>query len=255
MLGGQNDYYCDANKVGGTFCPEFDIMEANQFSWQTTAHKCDAPTDKGHYWGCDGGGNDLKNFGWYDGYGPTANKIDTTRKFSVKIDFTREGSTLKGYTITHTQDGRSIQFGGYNGYSQALSGDMDGHMAYAFSLWGPGGTDWLDGGRCQRESSCGSSSWEITNLRFTTSSSTANTAPRHESPHHSLSFEDQWHATVLTKLYSAGLTYTDVEEIVRQGPETMSHQKMRKVSKHCELTGVDSEDCLNMVNWLKFNQY
>ena len=33
VKGGQGDYYCDANQVGGTFCPEFDIMEANKFSW------------------------------------------------------------------------------------------------------------------------------------------------------------------------------------------------------------------------------
>lgn len=27
--GGDGDYYCDANNVGGQWCPEFDIMEAN----------------------------------------------------------------------------------------------------------------------------------------------------------------------------------------------------------------------------------
>jgi hypothetical protein len=26
-------YYCDANQVGGNFCPEFDIMEANQWAF------------------------------------------------------------------------------------------------------------------------------------------------------------------------------------------------------------------------------
>ena len=26
-------YYCDANAIAGEFCPEFDIMQANKFSW------------------------------------------------------------------------------------------------------------------------------------------------------------------------------------------------------------------------------
>ena len=156
VKGGQNDYYCDANKVGGTFCPEFDIMEANRFSFQTTAHKCDAPSSKGYYSNCDGRGADLKNFGWYDGYGPGASNIDTAKKFNVKIDFTGPAPTLHGYTITMTQDDKSIQFKGYSGYSQALSDDMNGHMAYTFSNWGPQGGEWLDGGRCQ--SACGSDS-------------------------------------------------------------------------------------------------
>ena len=33
VTGGQGDYYCDANQVGGTFCPEFDIMEADMYSY------------------------------------------------------------------------------------------------------------------------------------------------------------------------------------------------------------------------------
>ena len=54
---GFGDYYCDANMVGGHWCPEFDIMEANTYAWHTTPHKCDPPTDKGHYTNCDRGGS------------------------------------------------------------------------------------------------------------------------------------------------------------------------------------------------------
>ena len=61
------DYYCDANQVGGTFCPEFDIMEANQYAFQTTPHTCNSPTDQGHYDWCDKGGqchNNTKDMDW-----------------------------------------------------------------------------------------------------------------------------------------------------------------------------------------------
>lgn len=34
------DYYCDANQVGGVWCWEMDIMEANKYVVQTTPHKC-----------------------------------------------------------------------------------------------------------------------------------------------------------------------------------------------------------------------
>ena len=48
--------YCDANQVDGNWCPEFDIMEANKYSWATTPHKCDSPNTAGFYSYCDQGG-------------------------------------------------------------------------------------------------------------------------------------------------------------------------------------------------------
>ena len=53
--GQDGDFYCDANDVGGNWCPEMDIMEANMFGWRTTPHKCDAPQGK-HFNNCDRGG-------------------------------------------------------------------------------------------------------------------------------------------------------------------------------------------------------
>ena len=162
---------------------------------------------------------------------------------------------MKGYTITHTQDGKTAQFGGYSGYSEALSDDMNGNMAYAFSLWGPGGTEWLDGGRCQAASSCDSSTWEITNLSFTTGAARLNSSQSNSLAGNDLVYDDQWYANVLSKLYDAGVTFSDIEEVVNRGPERMTHNKINKVSKHCEANGANSEDCLAMVTWLKFYQF
>lgn len=50
-------YYCDANQVGGNYCPEFDIMEANQWTTQTTPHSCSQPSNKGFYSECNRGGS------------------------------------------------------------------------------------------------------------------------------------------------------------------------------------------------------
>ena len=33
------------------------MMEANTYAWHSTPHKCDSPTDKGHYNNCDRGGS------------------------------------------------------------------------------------------------------------------------------------------------------------------------------------------------------
>lgn len=54
-------YYCDAQGVGGEYCPEFDIMEANKYAFQTTAHACSTPVN-GHYdSNCEHGGLCITN--------------------------------------------------------------------------------------------------------------------------------------------------------------------------------------------------
>ena len=86
--------YCDANQVGGFWCPEFDMMEANKHAFHVTGHKCDQPSQTSEglvYDNCDRGGqctlDVLKNDDEYD-YGPGSEfTIDTRSTFHVRTDF------------------------------------------------------------------------------------------------------------------------------------------------------------------------
>ena len=94
-------YYC-GSQYGKGLCPEFDVMEANAYSWRTNAHACDSPTEAGHYSQCDSQakcGVDQIN---YSGFGPGAELIDTTAPFHTKIDFLAEGGVFSGYVVTLT---------------------------------------------------------------------------------------------------------------------------------------------------------
>lgn len=100
---GANDFYCDANQVGGNFCPEMDIMEANQYAWHTTPHKCDDPTDKGHYWWCDKGGSCGTVLHQMDpnAYGPGDNfTINTNNPFHARMEFKASGDQLDDIVTT-----------------------------------------------------------------------------------------------------------------------------------------------------------
>lgn len=101
-------YYCDANQVGGAFCPEFDIMEANTFAWRAVHHNCDEPNENGFYGDCDRAGqchvDVLTDFPDQDHYGPGDNyTINTLNEFNVKIKFidNDEGEFVQ-YTIILT---------------------------------------------------------------------------------------------------------------------------------------------------------
>lgn len=89
-------HYCDAAAVGGNFCPEFDIMEANQYAWRATSHSCDGPNENGYYGSCDSNGSchvDIIQDKPETAYGPgTQYTINTLEEFHVKINFNADAA-------------------------------------------------------------------------------------------------------------------------------------------------------------------
>ena len=141
------DYYCDANQVGGTYCPEMDVMEANKFAMASTPHTCQyvAP----HYYPtCDRGGcgtNVLDvNF---NGYGP-GKTIDTNKPFTLSVAFIEKGGKLVDINNYFWQEGRTIQFDSCKkgDYLEWMGDSLPG-IVMTMSLWGTGegGMSWLDG--------------------------------------------------------------------------------------------------------------
>ena len=144
--GKDGEYYCDANQVGGTYCPEMDVMEANKFAMASTAHTCQyhAP----HYYSsCDRGGcgtNVLDADG--GAYGP-GRRLDTNRPFTFSVSFITQNGRLSTISNRFSQGGQSIQFNACNpNYLQWMGMSLPGIVMTA-SLWGTGngGMSWLDG--------------------------------------------------------------------------------------------------------------
>lgn len=99
--------YCDANNVDGHWCPEFDIMEANMYSYRATGHTCDTPNADGVYDNCDRDGQchvDVLSDLGASFFAPDSTAgIDTNQEFHVKIDFHETNGLFSGYTIVMTQ--------------------------------------------------------------------------------------------------------------------------------------------------------
>jgi cellulose 1,4-beta-cellobiosidase len=156
------DYYCDANQVCGVFCPEMDIMEANNHAFQITPHKCDAPSGK-HYYSCDGGGcgqnlvrNNPQSFGFGSNY-----IINTQQPVQVSISFQTSGGMLSRIVTDVMQNGRNVQIvhdssrcG--NGYLSSMTDAFRTGMVVIFTFWGSTGSvmSWLDVPPCSINEAC-----------------------------------------------------------------------------------------------------
>ena len=161
--------YCDANQVDGNWCPEFDIMEANKWSWATTPHKCDSPSDKGHYYYCDQGGTCAQNI--YDqlawnGYGPgDSYTINTDQPFHAKVQFDSDNNQFSSFTTTFTQNGKTQSMTADCSYLNYMSDDVAENMGFVVSNWG-GDASWLWHDRCS--GSCNWPSLTLSNIKVTT---------------------------------------------------------------------------------------
>jgi len=151
--GGQAPYYCDANQVGGQWCPEVDIMEANSAVFSSTAHKCD-PATNGHYDSCDRSGCSDNSRDEPDAYGPGSSyTIDTRKPFEVRTEFPASGSELKGMRTILRQSGKQITMMHSTcqpEYFAALSEAMAAGMSLRITYWGDRAEtmSWLDSPPC-----------------------------------------------------------------------------------------------------------
>lgn len=145
--GENGEYYCDANQVGGTYCPEMDVFEANKFAMASTAHTCQYQPPH-YYSSCDRGGcgQNVLNVDM-SGYGP-GKRIDTNRPFTLSVSFITGGNgRLSTVTNEFTQGGQSLKFDACNpNYLQWMGMSLPG-IVMSMSLWGTGngGMSWLDG--------------------------------------------------------------------------------------------------------------
>lgn len=160
--------------VGGHWCPEFDIMEANTYAFQTTPHRCDAPNSKGHYSNCDRGGQCYQK-AWHKmagKYGPGDQyPINTLKEFHAKISFTTEAH----FTVELSQNGQTFSMGSDDSctwYLNQIKHDLYSNMALAISNWGESWStmSWLDQETgCQGE--CRNNpTFTVKNIKYTSGS-------------------------------------------------------------------------------------
>ena len=181
MPGGAGDYYCDANDVGGNWCTEIDLIEANTAAMAATPHACDAPDAKGHVAKCDGGGCSLGTKNNATLFGPgAAYTIDTRRPFDVITMFPVDAlgqlaavDTLvqqgaASFHLIHTPDNCGSH------WRDTLNAPLAAGMVPVFSLWGDtsSGSDmtWLDVPPCSAATGCGGDSTQALFYNFAVSS-------------------------------------------------------------------------------------
>ena len=170
---GDGLYYCDASAVDGNYCTEFDVMEANKWSWRSTPHACVEP-ENGFYSSCDKSGQCHVSHTQLGekGFGPGAEyTIDTELPVTVRADFSEQDGHFVSYRVTLSQarDGhQQILTGNCPHQLPALTDSLNEGMAILVSNWSTDDSlEWLQEGSC--EGTCGRHNLSISDIRIGTS--------------------------------------------------------------------------------------
>lgn len=169
-------------------------MEANALVFQSTPHRCDAPSDAGHYSNCDRKGCTQSTRGRGNnayGQGP-AHIINTLHPFEVSTTFhgkqPRAGEArFTGLTTRLSQEGRELVLDHERckGYLQAIAGAMAQGMSLRITYWGEDAKtmEWLDRPPCG-EQSCAASAGDAVISNLSVSAPRLPSAPGRGVPAH-----------------------------------------------------------------------
>eukprot|EP00088_Acartia_fossae_P031760 TRINITY_DN32571_c0_g1_i1.p1 TRINITY_DN32571_c0_g1~~TRINITY_DN32571_c0_g1_i1.p1 ORF type:complete len:269 (+),score=72.73 TRINITY_DN32571_c0_g1_i1:3-809(+) len=141
--GDGGDWYCDANFVGGQWCPEYDCLESNKYTVAGTLHTCSG--DGSNWWECDRGGCQSNAFNVDPNMFCPEDRctINTQKPFLIS-----HAQGTEYANIWMSQDGKEASFDicWDGGYCNNMAGSYGG-MVFSASLWGGPDIDmgWLDG--------------------------------------------------------------------------------------------------------------
>ena len=134
-----NDEQCSENEKAGTpQCATVDVMQANPFGFNTSAHPCSGGNCEGQsqcFYNMAVEGVEKYGSG---AYGPGGSKVNTDKKFHVKVEFlsTVNYQSLWGMRTTLSQDGNEIVLeADCQDYIEALNAKIEGSMGFVASAW------------------------------------------------------------------------------------------------------------------------
>jgi len=141
------DFYCDANYVGGSGCPEYDVMEANKHNLASTIHTCKKMIVQDKWYDCDRWGCMMT------AYNMDMEMMCPDEKCTINTNKPFRISSFQNSSVAFTQmeqEGRSTRFDlCHQPVLSTIAQSSFSGMVFSTSLWsypdGGHGMDWLDG--------------------------------------------------------------------------------------------------------------
>ncbi len=147
----KGNFYCDANKVWGNWCWEFDSIEGNSHVMKVTPHTCNAQPG-GYIGSCDRSGPFLKGYSPRESLCPsTSCTVDTRMPFTHTQTFRSNGTALIAVENVVSQGNRSFSFETDAGVAYLAKTTIAlKKVVLTMQLWGDSWLlmSWLDGLRC-----------------------------------------------------------------------------------------------------------